>query len=164
MSTSRTICLHVRNTVVEVDGQPVVRNHGKSAAALRTLALPPTVVTLLRAQRARVQEAMLAAGVRAPGYLFSGPFGHPMPPWRLSLRLKQLRRDAGIVEPRAHSHAWRHTWGSIAFDASSNIKLVQARLGHASASTTMQLYVHSPAEREREAAAHFERLLSANKS
>ena len=58
--------LHVRNTVVEVDGQPVVRNRGKSAAALRTLALPPTVVTQLRAQRARVQEAMLAAGVAPP--------------------------------------------------------------------------------------------------
>ena len=65
--------LHVRNTVVEVDGQPVVRNRGKSAAALRTLALPPTVVTLLRAQRARVQEAMLAAGVRAPRLFVPGP-------------------------------------------------------------------------------------------
>ena len=51
--------LHVRGTVIEVNGRPVARDRGKSAAALRTLDLPPAVVTLLRAQRSRVQEAML---------------------------------------------------------------------------------------------------------
>jgi integrase len=73
-------------------------------------------------------------------------------------------RTAGITDPRAPCHAWRHTSGSLTFDATANVKLVQSRLGHANASTTMQLYVHSMAEREREAAAHFERLLGANKS
>jgi integrase len=153
--------LHVRGTVIEVNGRPVPRDRGKSAAAQRTLALPPTVVTLLRAQRARVQQVMLSSGVRSPVYLFPGPLGHPMPPPWLT---KRLMRAAGISDPRAPCHAWRHTCGSLTFDSTHNAKLVQTRLGHANVATTMQLYVHPLAAREREAAAHFERLLVANKS
>ena len=122
------------------------------------------MVTLLRAQRARVQEVMLAAGHRSPGYLFPGPSGQPMPPPWLTRRLKRLMRAAGISGSRAPCHAWRHTCGTLTFDASTNIKLVQARLGHSRVATTMQLYVHPLEEREREAAVHFERLLTANKS
>jgi integrase len=156
--------VHVRGTVVEVNGRPVVRDRGKSAAARRTLALPPTVVALLRAQKTRVQEDMLGSGSRAGGFLFPGPGGQPMPPPWLTRRLKRLMRAAGISDPRAPCHAWRHTSGTLTFDATTNIKLVQARLGHANIATTMQLYVHPLAEREREAAAHFERLLGANKT
>ena len=156
--------LHVRGTVIEVNGQPVPRTRGKSAAAQRTLALPPTVVAHLRAQRARVQEAMLRSGARFPVYLFPGPLGQPMRPTRLTDRLKRLQRAAGISSPRAPCHTWRHTCGTLTFDATANVKLVQARLGHASATTTLGLYVHPLAEREREAAAHFERLLGANKT
>jgi integrase len=155
--------LHVRGTVIEVNGRPVVRDRGKSAAAQRTLALPPTVVSLLRGQRVRAQEAMLGAGQRSPGYLFPGPAGQPMPPPWLTRRLKRLMHAAGI-SGRAPCHAWRHTSGTLTFDAFRNSKLVQARLGHSRIATTMQIYVHSLEEREREAAAHFERLLTKNKS
>ena len=156
--------LHVRGTVVEVNGRPIIRDRGKSSAAQRTVALPPTVVALLRAQRVRVQEMMLSAGVRAPGYLFPAPMGAPMPPPWLTRRLKRLMHAAGITDPRAPCHTWRHTCATLSFDATTNVKLVQTRLGHANVSTTMQLYVHAVADREREAADHFERLLTTNKT
>jgi integrase len=85
------------------------------------------------------------------------------PPW-LTRRLKRLMLAAGIRDARAPTHCWRHTCGSITFDATTNVKLVQARLGHANVTTTMQLYVHPLAAREREAADHFERLLTRNKT
>jgi integrase len=154
--------LHVRGTIVEVNHQPVARDRGKSAAALRTLALPPSVVELLRAQRARVLEMALGSGMR-PVYLFPAAMGRPMPPEQLTTRLKRLMRAAGITDARAPCHTWRHTSATVTFDASTNIKLVQTRLGHADIRTTMGLYVHTPAEREREAADHFERLLNENK-
>ena len=53
----------------EVNGRPVARERGKSAAAWRTLALPPTVVTLLRTQRARVPiiaDNLIAEGNMLP--------------------------------------------------------------------------------------------------
>jgi integrase len=155
--------LHVRGAVISVKGNAVVRDRGKSAAAERTLALPPTVIALLRVQCARVQEMMAGSGVHGLGFLFPGPLGRPMRPKLMTDRLKRLMRGAGITEPRAPCHAWRHTSGTLTFDATTNIKLVQARLGHANVSTTMGLYVHSLEEREREAADHFERLLTANK-
>jgi integrase len=149
--------------VIEVNSRAIERDRGKSAAAWRTIDLPPTVLALLRAQRARVQEAMLGVGVRAPAYLFPGTPGQPMSPRRLTARLKRLMHAAG-PSGRAPCHAWRHTSGSLIFDATGNTKLVQTRLGHAHVATTMQLYVHSLASREREAADYFERLLSKNKS
>jgi integrase len=155
--------LHVRGTVIEVNGRPVARDRGKSAAALRTLALPPAVVALLRAQRSRVQEAMLRAGIRSPAYLFPDVPGQPMPPPRLTARLKRLMRAAGISD-RAPCHTWRHTSGSLIFDDTGNAKLVQTRLGHADVRTTMGIYVHSLASREREVAAFFERMLTQNKT
>src|SRR5262249_62392161 len=56
--------LTVRRTVVEIAGRPVERAGGKSAAALRTISIPPALVALLRAQKARVQEQALAWGRR----------------------------------------------------------------------------------------------------
>jgi integrase len=153
--------LHVRGAVISVKGKAVVRDRGKSAAAERTLALPPTVIALLRVQCARVREMMADSG--GPGLVFPGPLGAPMRPELMTDRLKRLMRAAGIADQRATCHAWRHTSGTLTFDATTNIKLVQARLGHANVSTTMGLYVHSLEEREREAAEHFERLLSASK-
>jgi integrase len=75
-----------------------------------------------------------------------------------------LESAAGITDPRAPCHAWRHTSGTLTFDATTNIKLVQARLGHSNVTTTLNFYMHPVAGREREAADHFERLLTANKT
>jgi integrase len=107
---------------------------------------------------------MLVSGARNSGYLFPGAPGQPMPPPWLTRRLKRLMRAAGIEDARAPCHTWRHTSGTLTFDDSKNIKLVQTRLGHANIATTMQLYVHALDAREREAASHFERLLAANKT
>ena len=68
-------------------------------------------------------------------------------------------RAAGI-SGRAPVHRWRHTSGSVLYDLTGNLKVVQRRLGHASHNTTMALYVHPAAERDREASEHFERILA----
>jgi integrase len=47
---------------------------------------------------------------------------------------------AGI--PRLNLHSLRHTFGSILIDQGENIKYIQSQLGHAKASTTLDIYGH----------------------
>ena len=158
--------LTVRRTVVEIAGRPVERAGGKSAAALRTISIPPALVALLRAQKARVQEQALAWGPsyqRDPLYCFPGLGGKALPPKYLTQRMRALMQAAGI-SGRAPVHRWRHTSGSLLYDLTGNLKVVQRRLGHASHNTTMALYVHPAAERDREASEYFERILTATKT
>jgi integrase len=157
--------LTVRRTVVEIASQPVERDGGKSEAALRTISIPPALVTLLRAQRVRVQEQALAWGPsysKSPLYCFPGLGGKALAPKFLTQRMRALMQAAGI-SGRAPVHRWRHTSGSVLYDLTGNIKVVQRRLGHASHNTTMGLYVRPPTERDREASEHFERILAATK-
>jgi integrase len=47
---------------------------------------------------------------------------------------------AGI--PRLRFHTLRHTFASILIDQGGNIKYIQSQLGHAKASTTLDIYGH----------------------
>jgi integrase len=157
--------LTVRRTVVEIAGRPVERAGGKSAAALRTISIPGALVDLLRAQKTRIQEQALAWGSyqRDPLYCFPGLGGRALAPKCLTQRMRALMQAAGI-SGRAPVHRWRHTSGSLLYDLTGNFKVVQRRLGHASHHTTMSIYVHPAAERDREASEHFERILMATKT
>lgn len=116
---------------------------------------------LLQQQRARVQEAMLAWGKeyhREPLFLFPGLAGLPMRPHTLTNRLRRVMRRAKVTGP-APVHGWRHTAGTSLYDATKNIKTVQARLGHATPAITMALYVSPLQERDQDAAEHLGKLI-----
>ena len=68
-------------------------------------------------------------------------------------------RRAG-VEGASPVHAWRHTAATSLFHAGANIKTVQTRLGHASATITMNLYTHATDAGDQAAADHFENMLT----
>src|SRR5262249_6310393 len=91
--------LTVRRTVVEIAGRPVEREGGKSAAALRTISIPPALVALLRAQKKRILEQALAWGPsyqRDPLYCFPGLGGKALAPQYLTQRMRGLMQAAGI--------------------------------------------------------------------
>lgn len=151
----------VRRTVIEVNHAPVLRDRAKTEASLRTITIPPVLVEIFKARRTVIQEAMLAWGKtyrRDPLFVFPGLAGAPMMPYSIADRLGALMRRAGI-KGASPVHAWRHTAGTSLFDATQNVKTVQARLGHSSSAITMQLYVHPVEERDRAAADHFGTLL-----
>lgn len=158
--------LTVARTVVAINHQPVVREHAKTETSLRTLALPDELVTMLRDQRARVAENMLAWGRqyrRDPLFVFPGLAGTPMIPSSLTHRLRQVMRRAN-VKAASPCHAWRHSAATSLLDAGQNIKTVQNRLGHSTPAITLALYVHPVAERDREAADHFGAILKRPKA
>jgi integrase len=158
--------LTVSRTVVAVNHQPVLRERAKTESSLRTLALPAELLELLREQRARVAENMLAWGrqyQRTPLFVFPGLAGTPMIPSSLTHRLRQVMRRAK-VKAASPCHAWRHSAATTLLDSGQNIKTVQNRLGHSTPAITLALYVHPVAERDREAAEHFGGILKRPKA
>ena len=145
--------MSVRRTVTEVRGKAVLREIPKSKSALRTLSIPPEVVALLRAQRARVLELALQWGTeysREPMFLFPGMAGVPMRPMAVTERLRQLCRRAKItgVQP---VHGWRHATASLLIAGGTDVKTTQARLGHSTPVITLRLYTDVVDERDRAA-------------
>lgn len=57
-------------------------------------------------------------------------------------------------------HALRHTQATLLIGAGSDIKTVQARLGHASPSTTLGIYAHASEANDRRAADVFDKIVS----
>src|SRR5262249_6467583 len=125
----------------------------KSKSAQRTLSIPPEVVALLRAQKARVLEQALQWGAeysRAPMFLFPGLAGVPMRPMAVTERLRQLCRRAKIrdVQP---VHGWRHATASLLVAGGTDVKTVQTRLGHSTPVITLKLYTDVVDARDRAA-------------
>jgi integrase len=145
--------LSVRRAVTEVRGKAVLREIPKSASSWRTLSIPPEVVALMRAQKARIMERALEWGPeysREPMFLFPGLAGVPMRPMAITERLRQLRRRAGItaVQP---VHGWRHATASLLIAGGTDVKTTQARLGHSTPVITLRLYTDVVDERDRAA-------------
>jgi integrase len=154
--------LEVRRTVIEINHGPVMREATKTDDSFRTIAIPPTLVTLLRDQKARVQAAALKWGKgyqREPMLAFPGLAGAPMVPSSLTTRMRQVMRRADVAG-LSPCHAWRHTCAtSLIHHAKENLKTVQARMGHSTPAITMALYVHPETEQDRAAANHFEDMI-----
>jgi integrase len=154
--------LTVKRAVLAIDkSPPLLRDKPKTKSSRRTLEIPLQLVELLRARLIHVKRDMLAWGKdyqRQPLLLFPGLAGAPMNPLQLTERLRTVLRRTGITSAQP-VHGWRHTAATSLFDAGHHVKTVQARLGHASPAITLALYTHPVAERDREAAEHFGKLI-----
>jgi len=108
----------------------------KTSNALRTIAVSPQLGALLWEQTERQKGA-------GHDFLFSASTGSP---WDASLcrrrRLKPLLRSLEIRE--AGFHGFRHFNASLLSSLRVPLKVIQERLGHASAgSLTLDVYTHS---------------------
>ena len=72
-------------------------------------------------------------------FVFHDEAGKPIDPDMASKTICRARKEAGV---KFHLHILRHLHGSLMLEAGANLKQVQARLGHANASTTADVYTH----------------------
>lgn len=132
--------LSVRQTLI-APGYKLRFSTPKTAKGIRSIALDPTTVEVLRARRKAQLEERLALG---PDYADTGDLvfteldGTPVNPVRFSKQFEREVKAAGL--PHIPLHGLRHTWATIALSAGIHPKVVSERLGHSTISLTLDIY------------------------
>ncbi|MGC4175440.1 tyrosine-type recombinase/integrase, partial [Demequina sp.] len=131
--------LTVRRALVELPGQPVTFGPPKSAAGLRTVALPATVLDALRAHLARHTDTGHDA------LIFTTTTGQPVTAQARSHALRTPRKAIG--RPDLTWHHLRHTGATLAAQAGATPAELQRRIGHSTARAA-NLYQHASLTRD----------------
>ncbi len=119
--------ISIEKTVSEIKGKAVV-TMPKTAKSLRTIVLPSVVVNLLK------------ENMEKSGFIFTSLNGTPITPRNL------LRHFYSVLEkinvPKIRFHDMRHTVATILLQKDTHPVKVQQLLGHASITTTLDVYSH----------------------
>jgi integrase len=150
--------LHVRQSLVEVDGKPVFQEP-KTASGRRKVALSVASVAALRTHRTSQLEHQLALGGawRDMDLVFATADGGPILPANLLRSFRRIVKRASV--PAITFHALRHTHATLLLKEGTHAKIVSERLGHANIGITLDTYSHVLPDMQREAAESIDRAL-----
>lgn len=128
-------------------GEMIEADPKSKAGRRNALALPDWLMAMLA-------EILASRGITATtpdALVFVSPDGAPLhySNWRRRVWLP-ARTAAGF--PDLNFHDLKHTAGTALLDEGINIKIAQARLGHANPRTTLAIYAQATTEADREAA------------
>ncbi len=146
-----TRSLHYLRTGNIVFGSP------KTTRARRIVSLPPSSACLLQGHKDK-REAQLGMTLKEDDLIFSDHEGKPLLPDTISHAWAKLVKRAGLEHIRFHDA--RHTHASLLLKQSVHPKIVQERLGHATISTTLDLYSHVSPGLQEAAAIGFDKLVN----
>lgn len=122
--------LDIVETAIEVSGRLVF---GPPKTGTRTVTLPASIGEELGAHLARYPDAQ--------GFVFSAPEGGALRHRNFTSRYwEPAVEKAGLAPLRIHD--LRHTGVALAIAAGAHPKAIQERLGHASITTTLNVYGH----------------------
>ena len=131
-----------------------MRFKGPKTDRARVVTLPTFAIEELRRLKREQAECLLAFGVRQSGdtLVCAREDGRAMLPTSLT---HEFAKIAGRVEgvPRVRFHDFRHSHATQLLLAGVHPKVAQERLGHASVTTTLDLYSHVTATMQEDAAA-----------
>ena len=108
----------------------------------RSLPLSRFAVDALRRHRAMLAKERLAAGEAYEGHelVFPDELGRPMTPMTATCAFERIAKKAGISTTRLHDV--RHTAATTLLASGVDIRTVSSIIGHANASTTLNIYSH----------------------
>ena len=137
------------------DGSIVIQQP-KTAKARRHIALPPSAALILKEhkQNKSLECAMFGTSLKDDSLVFSQVDGEPLLPDTVSHAWVKMVKRAGLKHFRLHDG--RHTHASLLLKQNVHPKVVQERLGHATISTTVDLYSHVAPGLQEAAAKHFD--------
>ena len=116
----------------------------KSDNANRVLPLTVAAATALKAHKKRQAEHHLSIGLKYHGeydLVFPQLDGSPQDPANASRDWGDIKRKLGLPA-KLHFHDLRHTYASTLEEMDVSAKKIQLLMGHASATFTMDTYIH----------------------
>jgi len=130
-----------------------------TAKGRRMVSLSPSAALLLQEHRNKqeAQRAIVGIPLKDDDLIFSDSEGRPLLPDTVSHVWAKLVKRAGLEGIRFHDA--RHTHASLMLKQGAHPKVVQERLGHATISTTLDLYSHVAPGLQEAAALRFDEAL-----
>ncbi|MDI3548183.1 MAG: hypothetical protein PWR10_1835 [Halanaerobiales bacterium] len=144
--------LHVRQGVVNVDGQGLIFKKPKTKSSIRPIDVDNDVIAILKKIKKHQTENRLKIG---PAYdnkhnlVFTHEDGAPVLPQLATRRFNQAAKKANLEGFRFHD--LRHTHATMLLKAGVHPKVVQERLGHSSITITIDTYSHVLPSMQKEA-------------
>jgi integrase len=129
----------------------------KTLHGRRSISLPASIVSELRAHRRSQYEHQMALGLGRDSddtLVFRKADGEPVWPDSLSTEWRRLVQTLKL--PKVTLHAWRHTHASQLIASGMDILAISRRLGHGAPSVTLNVYGHLFKSNDDRAAAVFE--------
>lgn len=139
----------------------------KSKTSIRTITVPGSVMELIKKYKTEQNELRLSLGDQWVGddYLFiqwNGAQISPSTPYHtfkdIIKKYNATVEDESLKLPDIPMHGLRHTSATLLIAENIDVRTVSARLGHAQASTTMNIYAHSLKKLDEKAADTLENL------
>ncbi|MEE8602209.1 tyrosine-type recombinase/integrase [Euzebya tangerina] len=141
--------LTVDRQLAKVAGEPPFLGPPKRKASRREIPLPRTTVEALQAhieafspesQKMPVRDAAHRLSEQSVSLVFTTGGRRPVARNTFSPTWRKAANAAGV--PDATFHHLRHTYASLLIQHGESVKVVQARLGHATAGETLDTYRH----------------------
>lgn len=129
--------IHVREQVIQDKRSKVLvhTNDLKTPTSYRSITIPDSLVTVLKASKPIQQSTMVK------DFVILSRDGHMCNPRNLSMDFsKKVAKYKNL--PKISIHGLRHTHATILVKKRENIKVISERLGHSSDKTTLDIYSH----------------------
>lgn len=130
--------IHIRNQRQYIPGQGCIDTPPKSDSGNRILPLMDIIADAIEPLYA-VHEAECVIGSASP-YVFTGMCGGGLNPSSIDHALRRECNNLSIR--RVTVHGLRHTFATSSVTAGANIRVLSDMLGHASITTTANVYAH----------------------
>jgi integrase len=126
----------------------------KSPASHASVPVPEELVIMLSQSIQRSRE----------GTVICDELGFPVPPWSIERAVRRARGAVAGLHEAFRFQDLRHYYASLLISEGLDIKVVQARLRHASATTTLNVYGHLWPDRDETSRAAVGRAMAAREA
>lgn len=146
---NKTLMWKAGNKKLGIKGEMICKNSAKTDSGNRRVAVPHETLLNLRNFHSEMTEYFEKHELPASDLIFPTIYGNYMCDRNERATLKKRLTELGL--PNYGFHLFRHTHASLMLNAGANWKELQARMGHKSIKTTMDIYAELAPKKKAEA-------------
>lgn len=153
--------LEVKQSIsMRIKGETII-SEPKTKKSKRKISLPDNLIDQLKEYYFHARKVRFQMGDKWQGedrfFVFCNPEGTPFHPETPYLYFRRFLKKNGLKYIRFH--ALRHTSATLLISQGVHAKIISERLGHASITTTMNVYGHALQSADKEAANKFNNII-----